>query len=536
MVPQKKKIGNKEDRHMKKLFAILMMAATLAACSLELQPTLEDAPQKYSMTVLASKGGDSASKALTIDDSGSKNVLNATWAQYDRVTVYNETRSELLDGYLVAQSAGSNTTLKSDLLIGTVNAGDVLTLKFLSPSYGSQDGTLAHIAANCDYAEASVNVASVSGGVISISEPAAEFQNKQAIVKFTLKDEDGSLLARNPSSFTVNDGTSDVVSLSGIPASTFTTNGKCVLYVAVPGIDSKKIELTTVTPDDTFIYNATSAKSFVNGKYYEIAVKMYPSVVDLSYVKSYLLAKNGQTITGALATQANINVAAGASVTLDDVDITCGVNSSTYSWAGITCEGDASIILSGTNVVKGFYTEYPGIQAGPNGTTLTIQGSGSLNAYSEGFAPGIGGATSTDCGDIVILGGTITSTGGDFSAGIGGGCEACCGNISISGGVIVASAGESGAGIGSGLDGICEDITITGGTVTATGGDYAAGIGCGEGYSSGSLCGSIFIGAGVTSVTATKGDGSATESIGKGDGDSTCGTVTIEDPSKVTQN
>jgi hypothetical protein len=39
----------------------------------------------------------------------------------------------------------------------------------------------------------------------------------------------------------------------------------------------------------------------------------------------------------------------------------------------------------------------------------------------------------------------------------------------------------------------------------------------------------------VTSVTATKGS-NAPNSIGAGRGESTCGTVTIEDPSKVTQN
>ena len=43
---------------------------------------------------------------------------------------------------------------------------DVLTLKFLSPNYDSQAGTLEYIATHCDYATASVTVTGVDGGAI----------------------------------------------------------------------------------------------------------------------------------------------------------------------------------------------------------------------------------------------------------------------------------------------------------------------------------------------------------------------------------
>ena len=38
-----------------------------------------------------------------------------------------------------------------------------------------------------------------------------------------------------------------------------------------------------------------------------------------------------------------------------------GANSGDYLWAGITCEGGATIILKGANTVKGFYEDHPGI-------------------------------------------------------------------------------------------------------------------------------------------------------------------------------
>lgn len=253
------------------------------------------------------------------------------------------------------------------------------------------------------------------------------------------------------------------------------------------------------------------------------------NIVDLSTLTADYEAQNGDVLTGTLANNVKISIADGATVTLDGVTIN-GVNDTDCEWAGITCLGDATIILSGTNTVKGFYEDYPGIQAAA-GKTLIINGTGSLTASSLGNGAGIGGANSVACGDIEIQGGTITATSGDRGAGIGGGDRADCGNITISGGTVNATGGEYGAGIGGGRrgpsNGSCGNILISGGTVTATGGDKAAGIGGGRGYNNKnfSSCGTITITAGVTKVTATMGDG-ATNSIGAGYWGN-CGTVTI---------
>ena len=253
------------------------------------------------------------------------------------------------------------------------------------------------------------------------------------------------------------------------------------------------------------------------------------AATDLSTINANYTASNGETLTGTLASNVQISIADGATVTLDGVTIN-GVNEANYEWAGITCLGDATIILSGTNTVKGFYQDYPGIQAAA-GKTLIINGTGSLTASSYGKGAGIGGVNNVACGNIEIQDGTITATSVTYGAGIGGGDRADCGNITISGGIVTATGGERGAGIGGGRrgpdNGSCGNILISGGTVTATGGENAAGIGGGRGYNNSifSSCGTITITSGVTKVTATKGDG-ATNSIGAGKY-GTCGTVTI---------
>ena len=231
----------------------------------------------------------------------------------------------------------------------------------------------------------------------------------------------------------------------------------------------------------------------------------------------------------------------GATVTLSSVDINSDGSVTTGDYAGITCLGDATIILNGINNVKGFNRQYPGIQAAKRTGegaeyTLTIKGTGSLsvssNSNANPIAPGIGGPAFGSCGNIEIQGGTIIATGGGSSAGIGCGPSASgdpsgssCGNITISGGNVTATGGEFAAGIGagygiSGLRSTCGNITITGGTVSATGGNYASGIGGSSSYGD---CGDITITMGVTSVSATMGAG-ATKSIGS---DKKCGTVTI---------
>ena len=244
------------------------------------------------------------------------------------------------------------------------------------------------------------------------------------------------------------------------------------------------------------------------------------NTVDLSTLTADYEAQNGDVLTGTLGGNYKITIADGATVTLDGAVIN-GVNGD-YKWAGLTLAGDGTIVLKGTNSVKGFYVEYPGISV-PANKTLTIKGDGSLTASSNGFGAGIGGGFEEAGGNITITGGTVTATGGDYAAGIGGGGGrgSSCGNISITGGTVTATGGGMAPGIGSGYRATVGNISITGGTVTATGGYAAAGIGSGYEGS----CGNITITDGVTSVTATKGQ-YAPNSIGAGL-DGSCGTVTI---------
>ena len=184
--------------------------------------------------------------------------------------------------------------------------------------------------------------------------------------------------------------------------------------------------------------------------------------IDLSTLTANYIAQDGETLTGTLGANVKVSIADGASVTIRDVIISREKNNAN-KWAGLNCSGDATIILEGTNTLKGVWEDYPGIHV-PEGKTLTIKGDGELTASSNGWAAGIGGGFGVSCGNIVIEGGTIEAEGGWRAAGIGGGQSSSCGKITITGGTVTAKKGNFAPySIGAGGEGgTCEKVTIGG--------------------------------------------------------------------------
>ena len=175
---------------------------------------------------------------------------------------------------------------------------------------------------------------------------------------------------------------------------------------------------------------------------------------------------DGAVLSGTGGADTHVTIADGATVTLMGVNITDITDDGSHRWAGITCAGDATIILADgtTNSVMGGYVDYPGIYI-PENKTLTIRGGGTLNASSNGWGAGIGGGHNKGCGSIVIDGGIINATGGYNEAGIGGGFGASCGDITITTGItsLTATKGEEAPySIGAGYQGTCGTVTIGG--------------------------------------------------------------------------
>lgn len=246
---------------------------------------------------------------------------------------------------------------------------------------------------------------------------------------------------------------------------------------------------------------------------------------DLAKVTSHE-AKNGEVLTGVLgggaANTGNVKIEAGATVVLHNVEITSVDTDGGKQYAGIDCEGDATIILSGTNKVKGGASNRSAIYI-PKDKTLTLRGSGLLEATGTESGAAIGGGYNymghDDCGNIVIEGGRISAAAGTSSAAIGSGYHQSCGTITITGGTVTATSDGTGAAIGSGETGSCVTISISGGTVNANSSNLGAAIGSGNNWAT---CGTIGISGGTVTATST-GIGAG---IGSGKG-SSCNGISI---------
>ena len=161
----------------------------------------------------------------------------------------------------------------------------------------------------------------------------------------------------------------------------------------------------------------------------------------------------------------------GAKVTLSNVNI------ETTSNAAVSVSGNVELIIAGTNTnTLRSGTDHAGVEKADDNGTLTISGSGTLNAYGGESGAGIGSGSQKGCSNIEIESGIINAHGGQWGAGIGSGNV---GNrpgvlggsyITINGGDVTAYGGSEAAGIGGGFKGNGKDITINGGTVHAESG------------------------------------------------------------------
>ncbi len=207
-----------------------------------------------------------------------------------------------------------------------------------------------------------------------------------------------------------------------------------------------------------------------------------------------------------VATTDKIVVASGVNANLIFQDVNIDVsgisNASAFELQGIA---SATITLN-EDTVNTFKSspQKAGIQV-QTGATLTIKGTGTLNATGGLGGAGIGSSLGTDGGTITIQDGTINATGGAGGGGIGGGSGGDGGTITIQDGTINATGSAGGAGIGGGLGGAGGEITLGHHEkhkpdIIATGGADAAGIGGGSGGDGGS----IFI-AGYSTIIANGG-------------------------------
>jgi hypothetical protein len=283
--------------NIKTLGALLIAAATTTACSTD-DTFNEEQPEKktYTLTVNATMD-DASTRALSVKGE----EIVATWEEDDAVEVY-EISTKL--GTIYAKNIsndGKSCTLTGELDTAPTGTRTSLRLQFRSTTYGNQDGTLEYIAQHCDYAVAEVPVTVNGNNITGIGT--AQFENKNAIVKFTLKyknKEDVWTLTPNKvvvAITTENSDLNEMMTTMGKSFPTYTFNIKPhqyynedYYYFAMPTLDglgapaptypyvpdvASVVDLTfTATDDDNTYTYMKLGYPFEAGKYYDITIYM----------------------------------------------------------------------------------------------------------------------------------------------------------------------------------------------------------------------------------------------------------------------
>lgn len=482
MNPQRKKFAMMKTIRFLSMAALVFVGAITIGCSSDgdnnTQSPQPVTPRVVTLTTTISLDAGANTRALS--DVGVK-----TFAVGEQIAVvYTNTSSQRVKAVSNAlktediTNGGKNATITVTLTDPVAGSVDYIYPAAMAKNDGSinysalcmQDGTLATLASKLDCAK---GTETMTGSDNVFTLPNVALKNQLAICEFTIKKSADTEITSSITGLTVSDGTNTY------SVSRSATAGP-IYVVMQPVTDGKTISMVANDASNSY-YKSVSGKELVANNMYPINVTMTQgNVIDLSKLTADCTAKNGDMLTGKLGANHKISIAAGATVTLNGASINYDEPALSGAFAGITCLGNATLIISGTDYVKGLNSGYPGIFV-PSGSTLTITGSGTLYALGHEYGAGIGSGRSDvtavkDAGNIVIQGGRISSVGGYGAAGIGSGAGA---------------------------------------------------------QDNPSSCGNITIKSSVTEVDAMAGTGA--ESIGHGD-HSTCGTVTIEDASKVSKD
>ena len=464
-------------------------------------PTVGNSQTIQFTATLAPKHSDAQTRAITTGKDGeNKEILSVAWAEGEKVAIYYQKTDNT---YATATATvGTPNGDGSAPITATLTNAKGGTAKFVYPAtlanttgdideaaLLSQNGNLTGangISTKFDAATGEGTI-TVSGSEASVSGTVT-MTNRVCICKFHFDIVDGGAVGaeREFSPVIIRDDNGHTYTITsdrqGDYGGTRGFKRSDDIYIALLPVSGKTVSFYNSSLSsggyNNYIYTASNT-TLTAGKFYRnLSIDMVKdsntsALPFKDLTKGSVSAVDGDIIymSSTAATANTITIADGATVTIENVNI-----SATGS-AGIICSGTATINLVGANSVRTMAADYAGIQAGGSGTTLTIQGSGSLSARGGQRSAGIGTSFNGTCGSIVISGGTITAKAGIFAAGIGSGGSGKFESITITDGITSVTAEATGNStygifdpIGKGLEDAGSGSVTIDGTTTWTAG------------------------------------------------------------------
>lgn len=306
---------------------------------------------------------------------------------------------------------------------------------------------------------------------------ALDFSHQLAKIRVVLEGEKaGDVKNVKIESYTSCTNTNGTVSTDGVTVGEITMyhlNGTNIYEAnVVPGKTIKKFKVNNgdwvvLSPPVTPVY----------GKYHEINITVNEKVVEVNLDEltgPYTIGEDCKYILTGSTTQ-RIIINADATVVLKGVSINTSSDGAPIQISGYHT---ATLMLEGNNnTIQSNVEKYPAILP-DQGSTVVIDGTGSLKAQGSFSAAGIGSGgigqfawETISAGYIKILGGNVEAIGGTGGTGIGCGYYGNCQGVEILGGTVTARAGGGydNPAIGSSTagDGTCEYVKLERCTINA---------------------------------------------------------------------
>ena len=251
-----------------KLFTLVLMAMSVFSCSKESVKEFEDEINRGAVTITAGINNDAKTKTTLGDTSGESTKVY--WEEEDSfiLTIGGEDYTFEIDPAYSNENPSTYATFTCADAPETIAAGDYVA-KYSNATTPTQQAGTKEGLSDYQYMEAAIDIDAES----YLEDVSLKFYTKVSVVELTLTHNDFKDAA--VSSIALRNGGAVVAEIDGSASFTGDSNGKIVVYFAVPaGKEFTAATITATCGENAYVATINSALTTVEGKLYQVKKSM----------------------------------------------------------------------------------------------------------------------------------------------------------------------------------------------------------------------------------------------------------------------
>ena len=251
-----------------RLFTLVLMAMSVFSCSKDSVKEFEDEINRGAVTITAGITSDTKTKTTLGDTSGESTKVY--WEEGDSfvLSIGGEDYTFDIDPAYSNENPSTYATFTCADAPETIAAGDYVA-KYSNATTPTQQAGTKEGLSDYQYMEADIKVDTER----NLEDVSIKFYTKVSVVELTLTHNDFTDAA--VSSIALRNGGVAVAEIDGSASFTGDSNGKIVVYFAVPaGKEFTSTTITAVCGEKTYVASINSALTMAEGKLYQVKKSM----------------------------------------------------------------------------------------------------------------------------------------------------------------------------------------------------------------------------------------------------------------------